>query len=38
MFLLDLLDFYVVLCTFAAHVTVSLNSLFHAFPMVHLFE
>ena len=37
-FLLDLLDFYVVLCTCAARVTVSLNGLFHAFPMVHLFE
>ena len=37
-FLLDLLDFYVVLCTCAACITVSLNSLFHAFSMVHLFE
>ena len=37
-FLLDLLDFYVVLCTCVARITVSLNSLFHTFPMVHLFE
>ena len=37
-FLLDLLDFYVVFCTCAACVTVSLNNCFHAFPMVHLFE
>ena len=37
-FLLDLLDFNVVLCACAACVTVSLDSLFHTFPVVHLFE
>ena len=37
-FFLDLLDFYVVLCMCAACVTVSLNSLFHTFPVVQLLE
>ena len=37
-FLLDLLDFYVVCGTRAACVTVSLNSLFHTFPVVQLLE
>ena len=38
MLLLDLLDFYVVLCTRTACVTVSLDSLFHTFPVVQLLE
>ena len=38
MFLLDLLDFYVVLCTHAACITMSLDGLFHTFPMVQLLE
>ena len=37
-FLLDLLDFYVVLCTCAACITVSLDSLFHTFPVEQLLE
>ena len=38
MFFLDLLDFYVVFSTRAACITVSLDSLFHTFPVVQLFE
>ena len=37
-FLLDLLDFYVVLRACAACIAVSLNSFFHTLPMVQLLE
>ena len=37
-FFLDLLDFYVVFSTGAACFSVSLDSLFHTFPVVQLFE